>query len=1567
MNDKDNSPKNVTKKGRGRPPNAKNKKKDLIEKTSPANVTKKRRGRPSKTIVPNIVENISSIINNAVELHPVTGISKENEILKSLLKESSEPITEPIINKKTKIILRKDNTEQYILDLLSKSGCDKNYQYKPEQFERYNELKKMPANSSNPNKQTLKTELAKLLKVPLDALEHTKKYGIPTTADFVKIILCLENYFKENEVKPSIVPLPTSDEQLPPKEEAVTENTKIENSEDPQKVFDTISKNFTNIFSDKSSKKDDEKLDFEEKKDIEEKIDIEENNGEEKRKIFEDEIDNTQTITPDINIELPEIDNIDKSILEKEQEDLPVPNDIESTNYNTYLFNKEIKEHENIKTNESFQFLYPEINDPDFNIKIEKHKEFNDTKYDGNTSYDFEEHAKKLCNTDFELSPHQLFVKNFLSIQTPYNCLLLYHGLGTGKTCSSIGIAEDMRAYMMQVGLTQPILIIASPNVQQNYRLQLFDERKLKLESGLWKLNTCVGESLIREVNPTNILGIPKDRITSEINSIIDKYYRFMGYIELANYIKRITKMPEGSRFSAAELKELKLKRIRKYFDNRLIVIDEVHNIHISDKNKQEGKTAMLLMDVARYTTSMRLLLLSATPMYNNYNEIIWLTNLINLVNKQSTIRESDIFDKDGKFKDKSDKTDKKIEDGRELLTRKLIGSISYVRGENPYTFPYRIYPDVFSPENSLQTVHENNEYPTKQMNGREIDGKLENIPVFLSEIGEYQAKGYDFIIKHMRNKSTNVVNKFGVEREMPSFENMDVFGYIHLMKPIEALDIVFPSAQLDNLTAKSEEPNEFEDKQNEDLINQYIGKKGLANTMNYTIQKSPYPNIYNFEYKPTILNNVNHGRFFHPDKIGKYSNKIAKICECIKKSKGIVLIFSQYIEGSIIPIALALEEMGINRFCSKSTHAKSLFKTPPTEPIDAITMKPKSQFIQENKASEFNPARYVMITGNGGISPNNLEDIKYVTNTNNINGEKVKVVIISKAGSEGLDFKCIRQIHILDPWYNMSRIEQIIGRGVRNFSHCMLKDFKDRNVEIYLHSTLPRNDEETADLYVYRYAEKKAKQIGEVTRLLKEISVDCLLNIGQHNFTMKQLQTLSESKIIKIRLSSKADELIDYQVGDRDYSELCDYDECPDEFKCSPHSETKEIIKDTYSEDYGKMNYTSIVKRIRDLFKKKIAYTREQLIQEIKIIKEYPEDQIDFALSRFINNKTEYIYDEHGRPGYLINRDQYYAFQPIEITDESSSVFDRSIPVDYKRNLLEIELNKSHHAPATVELVGNEQEYIRKKYNEILIDMNNKFSSIETAKYEKIQQKFNKNTDWYINFGYVYDFLLDKHKIRTDLLNKYIIYHYLDSLSLNDRLFIVRYYYSGEKSVLDSLSNEKYIQNYFNEKIVKVRGMNAIILATDNDNDEVQNKVFIQNDSENSWTWLEADKDDQIIAKKQSANFLYVRLSILNRYFGFMQALKENIVFKILDKNSKIKIGSVCNVEVKKDVIKRINFISNIKYSDSEPDSEINVNSKDIIKPGLCVVLEILLRYYDEIKKDNKRWFLNTEQMPYE
>ena len=118
---------------------------------------------------------------------------------------------------------------------------------------------------------------------------------------------------------------------------------------------------------------------------------------------------------------------------------------------------KQKKQHSPTKSkssseNKSFNYLYPTLDDPNFNIKIAERKEFYETQYEGGV-YPIEEHADKLCNTDFELAPHQMFVRNFLSFQTPYNSLLLYHGLGSGKTCSAIGISEDMRDYLKQMDM----------------------------------------------------------------------------------------------------------------------------------------------------------------------------------------------------------------------------------------------------------------------------------------------------------------------------------------------------------------------------------------------------------------------------------------------------------------------------------------------------------------------------------------------------------------------------------------------------------------------------------------------------------------------------------------------------------------------------------------------------------------------------------------------------------------------------------------------------------------------------------------------------------------------------------------------------------------------------------------------------------------------------------------------------------------------------------------------------------------------------------------------------------
>ena len=1247
------------------------------------------------------------------------------------------------------------------------------------------------------------------------------------------------------------------------------------------------------------------------------------------------------------------VENVQVEPIENKDTRINIDSSISALNKdsNSYLLKKEKMEYDYNATNTDYDFLYPELNDPNFNIKIAKRKEFNDTKYDG-TIHDIKKQANILCNAKFELMPHQLFVKNFMSFQTPYNSLLLFNALGSGKTCSAIGIAEEMRSYMKQIGIKQRIIVVASPNVQSNFRLQLFDERRLELirnsnvDTGLWNIESCVGNALINEVNPTQLKGLPRDKVISHIKRIINNYYLFMGYGQLANYISNSIKDEKGE-LTGEALRKMEIRKIKKIFNNRLIIIDEVHNIRLSDDNNSEKKkTALLLMKVAKYAENLRLLLLSATPMFNSYKEIIWLTNLMNINDKRATIELSDIFDKEGNFKKGSNLPDGSIiEGGKELLQRKLTGYVSYVRGENPYSFPYRIYPNEFAREHTFLE----NTYPTKQMNDSMIDTPLKYINVYTNKIGEYQSKGYQFIIDYMKQRSYDVYNKYGEMREMPSFENMETFGYTLLQTPLEALNIVYPNTEMDNM-------QDINDVNAEQIVSDIVGKNGLSKIMNSVEETQQFQKIrYNFEYKPNVLKT--YGPIFNREHLYKYSAKIANICDIISKSKGIVLIYSQYIDGGVVPLALALEEMGFSRY-SSSQNAKNLFKTARTEPIDAISMKPKSLLSGD---ITFNTAKYVMITGDKAFSPNNAADIKYITNNDNINGEKVKVILISKAGAEGLDFKCIRQVHVLEPWYNMNRIEQIIGRGVRNLSHCRLP-FEERNVEIYLHGTLLDTEDEAADLYVYRLAEKKALQIGKVTRMLKEVSVDCILNIGQNNYTVEKLAEMVENQNIEINLASN--QTISYKIGDKPFTDMCDYmDNCS--YTCNPNVTIGEndIIRDTYTDSFVKMNQQRIVARIMELYREHNVYTRNQLINSINIVKQYPIEQIFSALTYLIENKNEYLIDKYGRLGNLVNKDMYYLFQPIEITDENVSMYERTVPIDYKRKSFMLE----YSAEVPVEEIVNKKD---KKITENREPEQSSQPSIEKDKeskeYTMLMKEIEELLDfvyntkklkkgeknWYKHAALVINILITDYGFTDENIREYMIGHILDMLLFSDKIILIKHFYI-ENNQPKGL-NEELIKQYLDKRIVRSGDLWGMVLMKDD-----ILKIFTKDENNEL---VEVDADDYQLFVKDLLRF-DVKKNTLNPMVGFINLFiskksnQKEMVFKIKDLTQKRNnTGARADDAGKEKIIKFLNLIlEENKYNDE--------NTEKITQIGLCAILEFIMRRLNLVNKKGKIFFLNPEQ----
>ena len=147
------------------------------------------------------------------------------------------------------------------------------------------------------------------------------------------------------------------------------------------------------------------------------------------------------------------------------------------------------------------------------------------------------------------------------------------------------------------------------------------------------------------------------------------------------------------------------------------------------------------------------------------------------------------------------------------------------------------------------------------------------------------------------------------------------------------------------------------------------------------------------------------------------------------------------------------------------------------------------------------------------------------------VNGQKIKVILMTPIAAEGLNFKNVREIHILDPWYHMNRLEQVIGRTIRTCSHNMLP-LNKRNVTVYLHVTkmnkLKKTDEnkETADMHAYKISARKLFEMKKAEEVIRNSALDCSL-MYNINYYPKDLFQFS------IDLQTSQNKTLTYTYGD--------------------------------------------------------------------------------------------------------------------------------------------------------------------------------------------------------------------------------------------------------------------------------------------------------------------------------------------------------------------------------------------------------------------------------------------------
>ena len=192
---------------------------------------------------------------------------------------------------------------------------------------------------------------------------------------------------------------------------------------------------------------------------------------------------------------------------------------------------------------------YPDYTDPFFNQKIFEKREskFNMTE-PLSTDADLETESAKRCG-DFRLSNTQKFLKSFMNGESPYRSLLLYHGTGTGKTCSSISIAEQFSEELERNH--KKIIVVLNPSIQENFRKNIFNIQKYKSKR--------VNQQCLRD----KYLKMIKSKKISNDEELMKKINRKINILQLQKQIINHRYQPTLSGPTAVDNQAVKLKMIK--------------------------------------------------------------------------------------------------------------------------------------------------------------------------------------------------------------------------------------------------------------------------------------------------------------------------------------------------------------------------------------------------------------------------------------------------------------------------------------------------------------------------------------------------------------------------------------------------------------------------------------------------------------------------------------------------------------------------------------------------------------------------------------------------------------------------------------------------------------------------------------------------------------------------------------------------------------------------------------------------------------------------------------------
>lgn len=740
-----------------------------------------------------------------------------------------------------------------------------------------------------------------------------------------------------------------------------------------------------------------------------------------------------------------------------------------------------------------------------------------------------------------ELLPYQKLVRDYLLAETPYRGLLVYHGLGSGKTCSAIAVAESLMS-------THQIYVMLPASLQANFKGEL---RKcgdpFYQEEQHWEVRNIRQQPDIEHARslgisqkfldshmkyfvtvpdrPANFKDQPADirkGISEQITDVIDQRFTFINY----------------NGISKSNIDELFPPDKPDQFDNCVVIIDEAHNF-IGNVVK-ESVNKQMIYDRLYHAKNAKIVLLSGTPIINAPNEIAYLMNLIRGPIERVSIPTTQVVSWDEGMLTSFFRTIPEVDTIEYNSVKRIImltrnpPQFQSVYNEKNERIAVKFSKElVFEPDITKWTDSWRKKFEEK-FAGTElaaadkcIKEELECLPTKYEDFMNTYIEGLKVknafmfqkriqgLVSYFKGSDERLLPKrIDSDKELIKVEMSDA-------QFLRYLEVRWDEIKIDSRRGRN--PGLDEDigsyRANSRLVCNYAippefkGDDEIVTNENFTSEK-----------KVQILEKIraNPKRFLSDEALKSFSPKFLEMVKNLRNAMGEPpyhnqFVYSNYksLEGSGIFGAI-LEQNGFQEYKLKKTQA-GYIEDPDLKPgvpafmyytgdEDKLEREYMRQIFNEQPEADF---------------PTSLKDtIK----------TRVCVFLGSSSAAEGITLRNVRNVHITESHWNPARLDQVIGRAIRICSHASLP-MEERTVKVQIYLTVFNQEQSTGtegpnivlirrndmvlkrydveqpidsfmstDEYLYEKSYEKERINRSIITLLKQAAVDCEIHRKLHS-----------------------------------------------------------------------------------------------------------------------------------------------------------------------------------------------------------------------------------------------------------------------------------------------------------------------------------------------------------------------------------------------------------------------------------------------------------------------------------